>query len=60
MFLCMQDRYAYFFGLPRLDNQQDWTLINAREEDGFTVVEMERPLETCDVSDDLTLFVVSS
>ena len=36
-------------------------LINATEEDGYTIIEMERPLETCDSQDDftLTLSVVS-
>ena len=45
--------------MPRLDEQQDWKLINATEEDGYTIIEMERALETCDSQDDLTLNVVN-
>ena len=55
----MQDRYAYTRDLPRLDEQQDWKLISATEQDGYTIIEMERPLETCDSRDDFTLNVVN-
>ena len=44
--------------MPCLDEQQDWKLINATEEDGYTIIEMERALETCDSQDDITLNVV--
>ena len=57
--LVTQDRYANARSLPRLDEQQDWKLINATEEDGYTIIEMERALETCDSQNDFTLSPVS-
>ena len=59
VFVVTQDRYADARSLPRLDEQQDWKLIDAIEQDGYTIIEMERPLETCDSRDDFTLIVVN-
>lgn len=55
----LQDRYAFARTMPRLDEQQDWKLIDATEKDGYTIIEMERPIETCDTKDDITLNVVN-
>ena len=33
--------------------------MNATEQDGYTIIEMERALETCDSQDDITLNVVN-
>ena len=59
-FYTMQDRYASAYQLPRLDNSQDWLLLNASEDVGYTVLEFMRDFQTCDLQDDRALNLVSA
>ena len=54
----LQDRYAFARATPRYDASQDWKLIGGSEEGGFTTLQFERQLETCD-EDDLAINFVS-
>ena len=47
----LQDRFADFRATPTVDPQQDWTLLGAEEENGYTIVEFTRKLVTCDDRD---------
>ena len=47
----MQDRFAIEREQPAIDEQQDWTLLNAEEVDGFTILEFKRKYITCDDKD---------
>ncbi|XP_065886142.1 DBH-like monooxygenase protein 1 homolog [Dysidea avara] len=46
------DHYAFSYELPRLDISQDWILLNATEDVGYTVLEFMRDFQTCDLQDD--------
>ena len=50
-FLCLQDRYAEQQALPSIDASQDWFLVSGEEENGFTVLEFNRNLTSCDDRD---------
>ena len=54
----LQDRYAFARATPSNDVSQDWVLTGANEEGGFTTLQFERKLETCD-PDDLAINFVS-
>ena len=54
--LFSQDRFARSRTPPAIDEQQDWTLINGEEEDGFTILQFSRSYVTCD-EDDLPITV---
>ena len=43
-----QDRYAVGRYEPPIDNMQDWFLISARQDDGYTELEFSRNFTTCD------------
>ena len=47
----LQDRYAFAHTTPSLDASQDWDLVGGNEEGGFTTLQFERKLETCDEHD---------
>ena len=52
----LQDRFAETWATPPIDKQQDWTLLTADEEDGYTILEFTRKLITCDNRDlDITV-----
>ena len=53
----MQDRYAYDRVVPSYDVSQDWELTGANEEGGFTTLQFERKLDTCDSNDRAINFV---
>ena len=55
----LQDRYAFARTTPRFDASQDWTLTGANEEGGFTTLQFERKLDTCDQEEDLAINFVS-
>ncbi|RNA36563.1 DBH-like monooxygenase 1 -like protein [Brachionus plicatilis] len=46
-----KDTFASFKSSPKKDSQQDWTLLEAREVNGFTMLKMKRKLITGDPSD---------
>ena len=54
----LQDRYAFNRTIPSYDVSQDWELTGANEEGGFTTLQFERKLETCD-PDDIAINFVS-
>ena len=54
----LQGRYAYGRTTPRIDVSQDWILTGGNEEGGFTTLQFERKLDTCD-SDDIAIHFVS-
>jgi hypothetical protein len=45
------DRWASMLALPTVDDCQDWTLVSASEEDGYTTLEIKRALDTKDAQD---------
>ncbi len=48
----IQDRYAYGFTTPVIDNgTADWIGIQGREQDGWTAIEFQRLIDTCDPMD---------
>ncbi|KAG8191052.1 hypothetical protein JTE90_029492 [Oedothorax gibbosus] len=47
----LQDRHAYKNGLPALDEQQDWHLLNGFENATHTVIQFNRKFDTCDEQD---------
>ena len=54
--LILQDRFAVNRVTPPIDQQQDWRLLSAEEEDGYTILEFTRKLVTCDDRDlDITV-----
>ena len=60
MKLCIpQDYYVFSYEQPRLDISQDWVLLNATEDVGYTVLEFMRDFQTCDLQDDNTITFVS-
>ena len=44
--------------MPELDQQQDYKLVSARQEEGKTTIRFQRSLTTCDVHD-LEITVIS-
>ena len=58
MHLHIQDRYAFARTTPRLDVSQDWIMTGANEGSGFTTLQFERKLDTCD-QDDIAINFVS-
>ena len=50
-FILMQDRFADGRSLPPVDNQQNWFLLNAEEEGGYTTLEFTRNYTSCDTRD---------
>ena len=54
----MQDRYAEERVTPPIDAMQDWFLISAAINDGYTELEFSRNFTTCDnESKDLDILV---
>ena len=49
--LSIKDRFATSRSSPAVDEQQDWTLVEGKEEGGFTVLEFTRKYITCDKND---------
>ena len=49
--MILQDRYAYGRTTPSIDVSQDWALTGGNEEGGFTTLQFERRLDTCDPND---------
>ncbi len=48
----LQDRYAYTFARPMIDNTTiDWFGLLGREENGWTAIQFRRALDTCDTMD---------
>ncbi|KFM72379.1 DBH-like monooxygenase protein 1-like protein, partial [Stegodyphus mimosarum] len=47
----LQDRYAHKNGLPILDDQQDWELLNGYENRTHTILQFSRKFDTCDQQD---------
>ena len=47
----LQDRFADIRATPTVDPQQDWKLLGAEEENGYTIMEFTRKLVTCDDRD---------
>ncbi len=48
----MQDRYAYTYANPILDNTTiNWFALQGREQDGWTAIQFKRLLDTCDPMD---------
>jgi len=45
------DRHSSDFVMPDEDCKQDWTLVSAEETDGWTILEVKRPLDTNDKQD---------
>ena len=53
-----KDRFAVGRYEPPIDNMQDWFLISARQDDGYTELEFSRNFTTCDnESRDIDLLV---
>ncbi len=51
-FHCLQDRFAYGFALPIIDNTtSDWIPLNGQELNGWTAIQFKRLLDTCDSMD---------
>lgn len=46
-----QDRYAFAYQTPPVDDSQDWELVRGEEEEGFTLLEFKRDWVTCDERD---------
>ena len=53
----LQDRYATRNGQPKVDPEQNWTLLNGTEKDGYTIVTFKRPLVSCDRENDMDVTV---
>ena len=54
--MILQDRFAEVRATPPIDQQQDWRLVTAEEQDGYTILEFSRKLITCDDRDlDITV-----
>ena len=54
----LQDRYADQRSKPAIDNMQDWFLISAAINNGYTELEFSRNFTTCDnESKDLDILV---
>ena len=51
LFFSIKDRLATSRSSPAVDEQQDWTLVEGKEEGGFTVLEFTRKYITCDKND---------
>ena len=43
--------HSLILSVPSLDASQDWELQGASEEGGFTTIQFERRLDTCDEED---------
>lgn len=51
-FVVSQDRFAVGNSRPMIDNTtQDWFLLRGQEKDGWTAIQFERALDTCDSMD---------
>ncbi len=44
----MKDCYATGNAAPSADSSQDWVLLEANEQDGYTILKYKRKLQTCD------------
>lgn len=51
----LTDRHAVGKMRPIIDAQQDWHLIDGREEAGWTIVTFTRKVDTCDAKEDMVL-----
>lgn len=51
----LKDTHATGFVTPITDNAQDWVLIGAKEENGYTILKMKRKLNTCDKENDIEI-----
>ncbi len=50
--LSSQDRYAYTYAQPVLDNTTiDWFGLRGQEVNGWTAIQFRRALDTCDTMD---------
>ncbi|KAH9496447.1 hypothetical protein Btru_010846 [Bulinus truncatus] len=49
------DRFAYNYSEPVVDERQDWYLIEAKEDGGFTTLVFIRKLITCDDVQDMKI-----
>ena len=49
--MTMQDRFADTRSLPPVDDHQDWFLLRAEEEGGYTTLEFTRNYTSCDTRD---------
>ena len=47
----LEDCHATGKAEPLLDEQQDWTLLEAKETQSQTIVKMKRPINTGDTDD---------
>ena len=47
----LQDRFANSRSLPPVDPHQDWFLLRAEEENGYTTLEFTRNYTSCDNRD---------
>jgi hypothetical protein len=48
----MKDCYATGNAAPSADSSQDWVLLEANEQDGYTMLKYKRKIETCDTQYD--------
>lgn len=51
----MKDRYSTQYGVPVVDSNQDWMLVDANEESGVTTLTVLRALNTCDANQDVVI-----
>ena len=51
----LQDRFAEARATPPIDESQDWSLVGAEEDDGYTVLEFTRNYYSCDDDYDLNI-----
>jgi len=47
----MQDRIGIGFTTPKVDDHEDWTLLEATEAQGQTYLKFSRPINSCDPED---------
>ena len=47
----LQDRYSLDESEPKIDRSQDWQMLRGLEENGVTIIQFKRPLDTCDDKD---------
>ncbi len=50
-----QDRYAEDESLPKIDESQDWVLLESAQNETHTILKFSRPYKTCDNSYDLEI-----
>ena len=56
--LMLKDCYAASKTAPRIDAQQDYTLLEGAEIEGYTILKFSRKLVTCDVLNDMEIKVI--